>query len=526
MTTTPTLKIDDDLTSETDSPRLPLIEISEVVSTPASDTLRPQSAEAEEIEEEHVMQLDTLIDVDVKSESGMIASEADVSPQSSQAIQSSHNTDTIPKKRGRGRKSQMLNLASWPNSAEEPILTGESSSQEGVNNTARPREARKRLKLVGGYYNKLPRHREDLQKPTEIKSDTLIDNAGGSVSRGTSLAADDVVAEVCIVNGSQSEKILGMSSSPPPSSISEATAASNAPMSGPSRRMTPAAPLQSSPSKLKHASGEAVSADANNDVGNNEFCETCQGVGHFICCDGCPRSFHFACINPPLDIDELPNSIGDASDTWYCNVCRGAGKGKKKEKQNRGLFAPLIRHVEEENPTIFALPQDIRNYFKGVATANDGSYVNTAMLRPIKINKFGVASPYYAFNVGKVQCLLNWPSRHHLDREIDQQGKLQRLPLLLSFRRLQWVLLLLKRRARKIGGVSFRATFATYIGILTAWVHHLQLCQVLVESGCAPITSSMSCHQSGYQRAWLTAHLFMNYHYRQRRLSDLGSTIE
>jgi hypothetical protein len=159
--------------------------------------------------------------------------------------------------------------------------------------------------------------------------------------------------------------------------------------------MTAAPSVNTSPNKLMHVGGEVINTDPNEGGSNNEYCETCRGVGHFICCDGCPRSFHFACINPPLDIDELPSTVGDANDTWYCNVCKANRKPAEKGKGSRGvgktgIFGPLLKHVEEENPSIFALPQDIRNYFKGVATANDGSYVNSLMLRPIKVNKFGI----------------------------------------------------------------------------------------------------------------------------------------
>lgn len=51
---------------------------------------------------------------------------------------------------------------------------------------------------------------------------------------------------------------------------------------------------------------------------NNDYCETCGGKGHFLCCDGCPRSFHFTCLDPPLDLDEVP------TESWYCKVCEAA----------------------------------------------------------------------------------------------------------------------------------------------------------------------------------------------------------
>ncbi len=52
---------------------------------------------------------------------------------------------------------------------------------------------------------------------------------------------------------------------------------------------------------------------------NNDYCSGCRGIGRFLCCDGCPRSFHFMCLEPPLRLDEMP-----AEDTWYCKECRAA----------------------------------------------------------------------------------------------------------------------------------------------------------------------------------------------------------
>src|SRR5687768_11455819 len=39
------------------------------------------------------------------------------------------------------------------------------------------------------------------------------------------------------------------------------------------------------------------------------------GVGEFICCDSCPKVFHFMCCQPPVDPQSLP-------DEWWCNECR------------------------------------------------------------------------------------------------------------------------------------------------------------------------------------------------------------
>jgi PHD-finger len=44
---------------------------------------------------------------------------------------------------------------------------------------------------------------------------------------------------------------------------------------------------------------------------NEETCGACEGPGRFLCCEGCPKSFHFTCLDPPIDENDLPE------DSWY-----------------------------------------------------------------------------------------------------------------------------------------------------------------------------------------------------------------
>uniref|UniRef100_A0A452QJG3 Autoimmune regulator n=1 Tax=Ursus americanus TaxID=9643 RepID=A0A452QJG3_URSAM len=46
---------------------------------------------------------------------------------------------------------------------------------------------------------------------------------------------------------------------------------------------------------------------------NEDECAVCRDGGELICCDGCPRAFHLACLSPPLH--EIP------SGTWRCSSC-------------------------------------------------------------------------------------------------------------------------------------------------------------------------------------------------------------
>nr|XP_012634500.1 autoimmune regulator [Microcebus murinus] len=82
---------------------------------------------------------------------------------------------------------------------------------------------------------------------------------------------------------------------------------------------------------------------------NEDECAVCRDGGELICCDGCPRAFHLACLSPPLQ--EIP------SGTWRCSGCLqgGAQQGlpRAQEPQPLGLPAetpvpPGLRPAGEE----------------------------------------------------------------------------------------------------------------------------------------------------------------------------------
>ena len=131
---------------------------------------------------------------------------------------------------------------------------------------------------------------------------------------------------------------------------------------------------------------------------NNDFCSACGGSGFLLCCDGCDRSFHFSCLDPPLNED-----ASELNEPWYCYICvakRPVTSGSP-EKPQHGLFAPLFSTLRKRNPSNFALPQDVRDYFEGVATDRNGAFIEAmhnktryaatvvrVILAPIA-NKFG-----------------------------------------------------------------------------------------------------------------------------------------
>ncbi|XP_062939966.1 autoimmune regulator [Cynocephalus volans] len=63
---------------------------------------------------------------------------------------------------------------------------------------------------------------------------------------------------------------------------------------------------------------------------NEDECAVCRDGGELICCDGCPRAFHLACLSPPLR--EIP------SGTWRCSSCL------------QGRFQQVLPWAEEPQP--------------------------------------------------------------------------------------------------------------------------------------------------------------------------------
>ncbi|CAZ84076.1 unnamed protein product [Tuber melanosporum] len=109
---------------------------------------------------------------------------------------------------------------------------------------------------------------------------------------------------------------------------------------------------------------------------NEDVCAVCNGPGRFLCCERCPRSFHFTCLNPPLE--EVPEGM------WFCNKC--TTQHNPPPKPPRGLFVDLLDNINRRNPSSFRLPSEIRNYFVGVETGPLGEYVD---VRDNKTQRFG-----------------------------------------------------------------------------------------------------------------------------------------
>eukprot|EP01107_Rhizomastix_libera_P004495 TRINITY_DN17537_c0_g1_i1.p1 TRINITY_DN17537_c0_g1~~TRINITY_DN17537_c0_g1_i1.p1 ORF type:complete len:282 (-),score=45.31 TRINITY_DN17537_c0_g1_i1:55-900(-) len=79
---------------------------------------------------------------------------------------------------------------------------------------------------------------------------------------------------------------------------------------------------------------------------NRDHCDCCGDGGALLCCDRCPCSFHFHCLEPPLRQQDVPHG------EWFCNSCAYT----KFVFDKNNVFTPLIENLSSCNPKLFTLP--------------------------------------------------------------------------------------------------------------------------------------------------------------------------
>ncbi|RFU26877.1 hypothetical protein B7463_g9475, partial [Scytalidium lignicola] len=135
---------------------------------------------------------------------------------------------------------------------------------------------------------------------------------------------------------------------------------------------------------IPRASGERNSPIGNgtshNPDDNDEYCSACGGSGDLVCCDGCTRSFHFKCVDPPMNENSLP-------DEWFCNLCLSSRRPRSSHDEF-GSFGYLLAHLDRKNPVAFHLPKPIREYFVDVRTGPEGEYEEGGSHKPRNRNGY------------------------------------------------------------------------------------------------------------------------------------------
>ncbi|KAI9653481.1 MAG: hypothetical protein M1831_006029 [Alyxoria varia] len=121
---------------------------------------------------------------------------------------------------------------------------------------------------------------------------------------------------------------------------------------------------------------QAVVQDNVSEDTNDEHCASCdlhmndpQIVDPLLCCEGCPKSMHPSCLDPPH-----PVSMVDEVDKWYCDECKH--REDPAAAPQAGIFGSLLDNLPKQNPKEFSMPSEYRDgYFIGCSTGPRGEYV-------------------------------------------------------------------------------------------------------------------------------------------------------
>ncbi|KAI4169850.1 MAG: hypothetical protein LQ343_005399 [Gyalolechia ehrenbergii] len=99
---------------------------------------------------------------------------------------------------------------------------------------------------------------------------------------------------------------------------------------------------------------------------NSDECSACGGTGKLLCCDGCTRSYHFTCVDPPQD--KVPDG------EWFCHTCAS----QPMPVLDRGVFVKPKNNLQKKKPVAFNLPVGIQDYYEDVTRGDDGEYEETS----------------------------------------------------------------------------------------------------------------------------------------------------
>ncbi|KAI9569108.1 hypothetical protein HD554DRAFT_2095314 [Boletus coccyginus] len=115
---------------------------------------------------------------------------------------------------------------------------------------------------------------------------------------------------------------------------------------------------------------------------NEDHCSSCRSLGALVYCDSCPRAFHLWCLDPPMEAVDLPEG-----EKWFCPSC--VIRRNPPPKPAPSFMSPLIHLAQTSIPKEFQLPDDVRGFFKDVATGTNGTYVDSSELKQPRLNRHG-----------------------------------------------------------------------------------------------------------------------------------------
>ncbi|KAL2915380.1 hypothetical protein HK105_204996 [Polyrhizophydium stewartii] len=149
--------------------------------------------------------------------------------------------------------------------------------------------------------------------------------------------------------------------------------------------------------------------------GSQDNCSACLGKGELLCCDTCPRVFHFSCVPEGFTRNNVPEGF------WQCRICTRESEGRRTRGQSTtrygggrgrgrgrrvGPMRALIELVNSMNPRAFQLPTRLQCLFDDViAHPVTGNLIDlrktdvSAVAAPIKLPRglarwYGVNGPH------------------------------------------------------------------------------------------------------------------------------------
>ncbi|KAF9228614.1 hypothetical protein BS17DRAFT_772249 [Gyrodon lividus] len=136
--------------------------------------------------------------------------------------------------------------------------------------------------------------------------------------------------------------------------------------------------------KIKEEPGGISSLSPEPSLGllNEDHCSSCRSLGALVYCDSCPRAFHLWCLDPPMEAVDLPEG-----EKWFCPSCNI--RKHPPPKPAPSFMSPLIHLAQTNIPKEFQLPDDIRGFFKDVATGAKGTYVDSSEVKQPRLNRHG-----------------------------------------------------------------------------------------------------------------------------------------